>query len=101
MGTINDLYKEIEKLEQFHFQFNLKDRLLDQDDLFSLPPSQYRGTHKLIRLKTEVDSDEENNNNNNKKKHKKGKRKKDKDKKLRRGKSKRNANLNEVNESVT
>ena len=35
-NAINDLYKEIEKLEQFHFQFNLKDSMLDQDNLFEL-----------------------------------------------------------------
>ena len=35
-NAINDLYVEIEKLEQLHFQFNLKDSILDQNDLFSL-----------------------------------------------------------------
>eukprot|EP01084_Bolivina_argentea_P018213 33931_1 len=49
-NAINDLYKQVEKLEGLHFQFNLKDRLLDEDDLFATPPSQYRGKHKLVRL---------------------------------------------------
>jgi len=58
-NAINDLYKEIETLERLHFQFNLKDRTLDRDDLFTLPPSQYRGTHKLRRLRNEDDSDDD------------------------------------------
>ena len=35
-NAINDLYKEIQKLEQLHFQFNLKDSMLDKDDIFQL-----------------------------------------------------------------
>eukprot|EP00483_Globobulimina_turgida_P001187 UN01189 len=57
-NAINDLYKEIEKLEQFHFSFNTRDRLLDADDLFALPPSQYRGQENLIKLRNEMDVDE-------------------------------------------
>merc|ERR1712228_1164524 len=44
-NAINDLYKEIEKLEQLHFVFNLRDSSLDQNELFEMPPSQYRGLH--------------------------------------------------------
>merc|ERR1719474_2219388 len=50
-NAINDLATAAEKLEDLHFQFNLRDRLLDHDDLFTLPPSQYRGKHRLKRLR--------------------------------------------------
>ena len=35
-NTINDLATAAEKLEELHFQFNLRDRVLDHDDLFAL-----------------------------------------------------------------
>ena len=35
-NAINDLATAAERLEELHFQFNLRDRLLDHDDLFSL-----------------------------------------------------------------
>eukprot|EP01083_Nonionella_stella_P273493 927743_1 len=74
-NAINDLYKEIEKLEDIPFQFNLKDRLLDHDNLFSLPPSQYRGSNKLERLRQDFDTadedEAENTTNNEEKKHNK------------------------------
>eukprot|EP01083_Nonionella_stella_P280571 954461_1 len=64
-NAINDLYKEIEKLEQLHFVFNTRDRLLDQDEIFSMPPSQYRGTNDLKRLRNDDESDDNINDNNN------------------------------------
>jgi len=94
-NAINDLYKEIEKLEEFHFQFNLKDSMLDKDDIFELPPSQYRGQNELVRLKE--DTDDENTNDDNKKSaKKKKKKKKERKERMKRAKSTRNANLNEV-----
>merc|ERR1712228_985361 len=72
-NAINDLYVEIEKLEGLHFQFNLKDSILDQNDLFSLPPSQYRGSHKLKRLRNENESEDENKQSNDATKKKKKK----------------------------
>ena len=88
-NAINDLYKEIETLEQLHFQFNLKDRFLDQDALFTLPPSQYRGTHKLRRLRTEDDEDEPTATSSSSKSKARRRRKG----RLKRDKSRRNANL--------
>lgn len=42
-NAINDLHTAADRLEGLHFQFNLRDRLLDHDDLFSL----FRSTHTL------------------------------------------------------
>merc|ERR1719474_1679147 len=70
-NAINDLATAAEKLEDLHFQFNLRDRLLDHDDLFTLPPSQYRGQHRLKRLRDEEDSDDDRKRKKKKKRPKK------------------------------
>eukprot|EP01084_Bolivina_argentea_P316725 549078_1 len=103
-NAINDLYKEIEKLEDIPFQFNLKDRLLDHDNLFSLPPSQYRGSNKLERLRQDFDTadedEAENTTTNNEEKKQKKSNKRNRKRSIKRNKSRRNANLNEVNQST-
>eukprot|EP01084_Bolivina_argentea_P239023 401668_1 len=51
---IDHVRSEIYQISGLTFKFNINDQLLDQKQLFSMSPSQYRAQHHLQRLRDEI-----------------------------------------------